>query len=134
MKIVICASMSAIIKIIEVQRELELLGHEVVAPANLDRHLAKTFSSGESTAEKIKDDLIKGYFKEIKGSDAVLAVNEDKGGVANYIGGNTFLEIGFAHVLGKKVFLLNGIPTVSYRDELVAMRPIVLNGNLRKIC
>lgn len=133
MKIVICASMSAIEKIIEVQNELVSLGHAVVAPENLDRHLAKTFSSKESTDEKIKDDLIKKYFEKIKENDAVLVLNLDKNGVKNYIGGNTFLEMGFAYVLGKKIYLFNEIPEISYRDEIIAMQPIILNGDFKKI-
>jgi nucleoside 2-deoxyribosyltransferase len=125
--------MSAINKIIEVQNKLELLGHTVVVPKNLERHSAKTFSSSESTDEKIKDDLIKGYFNEIGDSDAVLVLNLDKNEIKNYIGGNTFLEMGFAHVLNKKIYLLNEIPEVSYKDEIIAMQPIVLGGDLKKI-
>jgi predicted RNA-binding protein with PUA domain len=41
--------------------------------------------------------------------------------------------MGFAHALGKKIFLLQGIPDLSYRDEIMAMKPIILNGNLNKI-
>lgn len=133
MKIVICASMSAIKKIIEIQEELKKLEHEVVVPENLERHLAKTFSASESTIEKVKDDLIRKYFEKIKNSDAVLIINEDKKGIANYIGGNTFLEMGFAHVLDKKIFLLNPIPEVAYRDEIIAMQPIVVNCDLNII-
>ncbi len=62
-----------------------------------------------------------------------LAVNIDKKGIKNYIGGNTFLEMGFAHVLDKKIFLLNEIPDISYKDEIKAMQPIILNGDLSKI-
>ena len=54
-------------------------------------------------------------------------------GIPNYIGGNTFLEMGFAHVLNKKVFLLNNIPAMPYDDEIKDMQPIVLNGDLLKI-
>ncbi|EKD58282.1 MAG: Maf-like protein [uncultured bacterium] len=133
MKIVICASMSAIKSIIAIKGDLERVGHEVVAPENLEKHLAKTFSSSESTEEKIKDDLIRRYFKKIKNSDAVLIINEDKKGITNYIGGNTFLEMGFAYALDRKIFLLNPIPGVSYKDEIKAMQPIVLDGDLNKI-
>lgn len=133
MKIVICASMSAIKKIIEVQEELKILGHFVVVPKNLEKHLAKTFSSAESTEEKIKDNLIVGYFEKIKDSDAVLVLNLDKNGIENYIGGNTFLEMGFAYVLNKKIFLINNIPEVSYRDEIISMQPVILSGDLKKI-
>ncbi|MBT4597707.1 hypothetical protein HOC76_01665, partial [bacterium] len=50
--------------------------------------------------------------------------------IDSYIGGNTFLEMGFAHVLGKKIFLLNGIPDISYKAEIIAMQPKCLKGDL----
>lgn len=133
MKIVICASMSAAEKIIQIKEELEKLGNEVIVPANMERHLAKTFNAHESMEEKIKDDLIRKYFQEIRHADAVLALNYDKNGIKNYIGGNTFLELAFGHVLGKKLFLINSIPEISYKDEIIAMQPIVLGENLAKI-
>ena len=44
------------------------------------------------------------------------------------------MEIGFAHVNNKKIFLLNPIPEeVSYTDEIEAMADIILNDNLTKI-
>ena len=44
------------------------------------------------------------------------------------------MEIGFAHVNDKKVFLLNPIPEdVSYADEIKAMADVILNGDLSKI-
>lgn len=76
---------------------------------------------------------IRAYWKIIRESDAVLVANFDKKGIKNYIGGNTFLEMGFAHVLGKKIFLLNGIPKMIYTDEIKAMQPAVINGNFSKI-
>ncbi len=39
----------------------------------------------------------------------------------------------FAHVLGKKIFLLNSIPKMSYSDEIEAMKPIIINNNLEII-
>jgi len=41
--------------------------------------------------------------------------------------------MGFAHVLSKPIYLYNDIPNTSYTDELVAMQPVVLNGDLLKI-
>lgn len=55
---------------------------------------------------EIQNDLIRGYFKKIKLYDAVLAINEDKNSIQGYIGGNTFLELGFRYVLHKKLFIL----------------------------
>ncbi len=77
--------------------------------------------------------MIHDYFEETKNSDAVLIVNIDKKGIKNYIGGNAFLEMGFAHCLNKKIFLLNAISDMIYTDEILAMQPSVLNGELGRI-
>lgn len=82
---------------------------------------------------KKKFDLIRWYYNSIFNSDAVLIVNLEKNRIKNYIGGNTLLEMGFAHVLNKRIFLLNDIPDISYRDEILAIQPIVINGDLNKI-
>ncbi|MGB2762310.1 MAG: hypothetical protein WBC21_02075 [Minisyncoccales bacterium] len=82
---------------------------------------------------KLKKSLIDEHIERIKNSDAVLVLNFDKNGIKNYIGGNTFLEMGFAYILGKKIFLLNPIPDINYREEIEAMRPVVLYGDLSKI-
>ncbi|MEK7094820.1 MAG: hypothetical protein AAB886_01805, partial [Patescibacteria group bacterium] len=66
--------------------------------------------------------------------DAVLALNLDRKGIPNYIGGNTFLELGFAHVLDKKIYLFNPVPDIHFYDtEIIAMRPVILNGDLARI-
>lgn len=136
MKIAICASMSAVSKMMEVKDKLESQNHKVVLPHNAELYFngsLVTESSKESTANKIKDNLLKRYFGIIKDSDAVLVVNTDKNGVKNYIGSNTFLEMGFAYILNKKIYLLNEIPDLAAKDEIEAMQPIILNGDLDKI-
>lgn len=110
--------------------------HEVVFPRNAyeyaaDRIAAETHR--ESTFNKIDQDLIRGHFKEIRHADAILVVNEDKNGIPNYIGGSTFLEMGFAHVLRKKIFLLNPIPEMIYSDEMRAMEPTVIDGDIANL-
>jgi len=45
------------------------------------------------------------YYEIIKECDAILVLNLEKNKIKNYIGGNTFLEMGFAHVLNKKIYL-----------------------------
>ena len=76
---------------------------------------------------------IDNYFEEIKKTDAILVINKDKNNIKNYIGGNSLIEIAFAHVLNKKVFLLNPVPQMDYSDEIEAMKPVILNGDLSKI-
>jgi hypothetical protein len=63
----------------------------------------------------------------------VLVLNMEKKGIKNYIGGNVFLEMGFAHVLNKKIYLYNDIPESLFKDEIIAMQPTVLNGDILKI-
>ena len=123
-------------EMIETKNKLEKLGYIVILPAFIERYanLEKTDEMHrESVKNKVNHDLIRGYFKEIKNGDAILVVNETVNGIENYIGGNSFLEIGFAHVLNKKIFLLNPIPDMGYADEIIAMQPIILNGDLSKL-
>ncbi|MEA1993086.1 MAG: hypothetical protein U9N35_01635 [Euryarchaeota archaeon] len=139
MKIAICASLEFTHKISEIAEKLEEQDHEVIIPKT-----AELILEGELRLEKIKEekdtgtivkrakrlDVIRHYFKKIRETDAVLVLNYDKQGTKNYIGGNVFLEMGFAHVLNKKIFLLNGIPKVPYKDEIEVMDPIILHGEL----
>lgn len=50
------------------------------------------------------------------------------------LGGNTFLEMGYAFGTGKKIFILNSLPNQSvYKEEILGMRPIVLKGDIERI-
>ena len=136
MKITICGSMRLSKEMLEMKHKLTKLGHEVILPRHTEEYAQLDTSDhmhNESVKNKINHDLIREYFKEIKEGDAILVINETLKGIENYIGGNSFLEIGFAHVLDKKIFLLNPIPEVGYKDEILAMQPVVLNGDLSKI-
>lgn len=144
MKIVICSSIDLTPKLKVVADELKKLGHEVELPFMSQKILAGEVSLDEFLSVKDKEgdgsfraksgqDLIMRYFKLIEAADAILVVNGDKKGIKNYIGGNTFLEMGFAHVLGKKIFLLNPLPDMPYRDELEAVRPVIINNDLNQI-
>jgi hypothetical protein len=142
MKITVCGSLDFTHEIGKIKNDLELHGHEVIIP-----FISQAILNGEFTLEDIKNrketgtivermikhDVIKAHYEKIKSSDAILVPNFSKKGIDNYIGGNTFLEMGFAHVLGKKVFLLNSIPKMHYTDEIRAMQPIVLSGELNKL-
>ena len=137
MKIVICGSMKFSKEMLEIKEKLNFLGFDnVVVPHNADKYASNQLAeenSYESIKNKIEEDLIRSHYEEIKSADAVLIVNYDKNGIANYIGGNSFLEAAFAHVLKKKLYLLFEIPNMSYSDELKAMQPIILNNDLSKI-
>jgi len=136
MKIVICGSMKLCRKMLEVRDALLKFNHEVILPMHTEEYVEMNTSDhihNESVKNKINNDLIRDYYKKIGDNDAVLVVNEDLNGIKGYIGGNSFLEMGFAHVLNKSIFLLNDIPEISFKDELIAMQPIILNGDFSKI-
>jgi len=124
MKIVICGSMRLSKKMLKIKEELTKLGHFVIVPRHTEEYATLNTSDhmhNESVKNKINHDLIRQYFNEIEKNDAVLVVNDSLKNIPNYIGGNSFLEMGFAHVLNKKVYLLNPIPEMSYSDEIIAM-------------
>ncbi|HUT22672.1 MAG TPA: hypothetical protein VMX18_04775 [Candidatus Bipolaricaulota bacterium] len=128
-------SMSASKQMLDIAEQLNQMGHQTTLPRGAEKYAGGKpgETSHESIQNKIDHDLIRHYYNEIKKGDAILVVNADKNNIKNYIGGNSFLEMGFAHVLNKKIFLLNDIPETSYADEIKAMRPIVLGGDLSKI-
>ncbi len=74
--------------------------------------------------------MIRKYYEVIKKNDVILVVNIEKNGIKGYIGGNTFLEMGFAFILNKKIYCLYQLPDLPYSSEIVEMQPIILNGNL----
>jgi nucleoside 2-deoxyribosyltransferase len=136
MKIVICGSMSAHREMLEVKKSLEEDGHSIQLPSfnNIDAEIDENGNSKETAHIKIKDDLIRGYYKKIKECDAILVVNPEKRAIPGYIGANTFLEIGFAHVLEKRLYVLNDYSReLPYVDEIDAMQPVVMNNDLSKI-
>lgn len=144
MKIAICSSVAFTEKIKEVADELKKLGHETEIPysaqkildgeISLENFLKVKDKEGDLTfRNKASEDLIKRYYRLIQNSDAILVINLDKNGVKNYIGGSVLMEMGFAHVLGKKIFLLNPAPEMSYRDEILAVNPVVINNDLKEI-
>jgi len=136
MKIGIIGSMQYTEKMIEVRDKLIELGHNAFVT---DLHKALVGKTDEEK-EKIKlyqknnMDAIRVFWKAMQGSDAVLVLNYDKNGIKNYIGGNTLMEIGFAHVLDQKIFLINPIPEIPYyKSEIEAMKPIIINEDLSLI-
>lgn len=142
MKIVICGSMVFAKNMLDIKTQLEVKGIKTVIPFGTKKYLSgklKKMSSKQGTIEgakrKIKYNLIKRYCNEIKKSDAILVINKEKNGIKNYIGGNSFLEMGYAYILNKKIYVLNKLPKdlLIIYQELVAMKPIILNGDLNAI-
>jgi len=142
MKIAICGSLDFTYEIEKIASRLKDRRFGVSIPLSSERILRGEYSLEEIKNKKetgifsdfaIKYDSIRAYWDVINDSDAILVANYDKKGIANYIGGNSFLEMGFAHVLKKKIYLLNDIPEMIYSDEIKAMQPIILNGDLSRV-
>lgn len=135
MKIAICGSMAFSEKMLEMQKELGKK-HEVLVSKFAKEYAGKSEQEKQRRTihDKNNNDAIREFCEKIKESDAILVLNYDKKGVKNYIGGNTLIEIGYAHILHKKIFLLNPIPEIDfYKSEIEAVKPIVLNGDISKI-
>jgi hypothetical protein len=132
MKIAICGSMAFAKQMLDMKEKLENLGYEVRIP-----HGAKDYSNGNIAVEdkwkKIENDVIRNWYEVIKSSDAVLVLNYTKNNIENYVGGNSLIEMAFAHILLKKIFLLNPIPKINYSDEIESFNPVILNGLIENI-
>ena len=136
MKIGVVGSMQYTEKMMEICEELKKLGYE----AYMSKFAATFVGKSDEEKERIKleqkyqEDAIREDCKWVKDMDALLVANYNKHDVPNYIGGNAFIEMAYAHILGKTLYLLNSIPEMPYYGtEIVAMKPVVLHGDLRKI-
>ncbi|MBP9814480.1 hypothetical protein KBC80_04810 [Candidatus Woesebacteria bacterium] len=137
MTIAVCGSLVFHKEMREVQKQLEVLGHSVFVPKSLDliekQGFVKPVTVEERLAAEAKYDFIREHFKKIEKADAVLVVNPRHHDIDGYIGGNTFLEIGIAFYLGKKIYFQYATPKMGYELELASMHPMVLDRDLSKI-
>jgi nucleoside 2-deoxyribosyltransferase len=134
MIITICGSIKFFDEMVDVQSKLEKMGHEVLMPNKAEGvdYWAKDNTSRVEAKKKFR--FIDQHLDKIEKSDAILVVNITKKDITNYIGANTFLEMGFAYYRKKKIFVLNRLPDQVYIvDELQTFEPIVINGNLNKV-
>lgn len=129
------------------------LGHEVKVPNNA-LEMPQKYSDGEkvyfgqyieknggidafpATDEiwKLKEGAINDHFKKIDWADVILVINNEKNGVPGYVGGNTLIEIGVSFYLKKQIYILNSVSSeLLYKQEIMGMNPIFINGDLSKI-
>lgn len=122
-------------------KRLKKTGHTVYLPFYTDKILKgetsfKDYMNTKNTAgdselrKMVGKNLIKRHYGLIKDSDSILVLNYEKSGVKNYIGGSTLMEMGFAYILDKRIYLFNGIPDMSYTDEIKDMNPTIINSDL----
>ena len=146
MNITICGSIAFYDEMLYIKKNLEHLGHQVKLPLSevkdengnmipVKEYYAKrkAETNDMSWIWDRKEEAMRLHFQKIEWSDAVLILNHDKNNIPNYVGANTLLEMGLAFHLNKKLFLLNDIPEISYKEEILGMKPIVISQDLTKI-
>lgn len=130
-RLMICGSMSFYGKMQLCQEFLMKHGIDVIIPKD-EGDLPSDID--ESSFLQFKKRVSTSYLKKIRDSstEAILVFNEEKKGLENYIGANTFVEIAMAFAWNRKIYLLNDYYE-PYRDELLAWECKCLNGNLNTL-
>lgn len=93
-------------QMLEMKEKLAKNGHQAFLTDLHKGFHGKTDTEKEhlKLKQKYNNDAIREFWRAMQGADGILVLNYDKNGIKNYIGGNTFLEMGFAHVLNQKYF------------------------------
>ncbi|MEK7652120.1 MAG: hypothetical protein AAB351_02895 [Patescibacteria group bacterium] len=149
MTITLCGSIAFIDQMYELKEKLEILGFDVLIPPdkvpNKERELinVKDYYASKKKAmaannhawvtEGNLDNRIRDHFDKVTKGDAILVANYDKNGIKWYVGPNSLVEMGVAFYLNKKIYLLNPVPDVAYKEEILGMRPIVIENDLSRI-
>lgn len=134
MRIGIVGSLEFIDKFKQFSKELEERGHTPFTSKYLDQFIGRSAKEVEELKEDFEEDYLQEFWETIQGGDALLVLNYDKRGIEGYIGGSTLIEMSFAHILDMKIFLINPVPEIQYYyDEILSMKPVVLNGDISKI-
>ncbi len=134
-KVFIAGSMSFAKKIIETKKILEEL--EIEADYAPDTHAcAKNPTLNEDLEHCERTDIMRACMDVQKKCGAILLLNYPKDNFHGYIGSHSLMELGLAYYLNQKIFLLNDPPPkekARYHIEVIHMKPIILNGDVRKI-
>jgi hypothetical protein len=150
MKITLCGSIAFHDEMSELKTKLVALGHEVDLPPDevpnengvmipvkqyyeIRKLAEKEKGSDDSWIWNQKEAAMRNHFAKVTWADVILVTNYTKKDIENYIGANTLLEMGLAFHLNKKIYLLNSIPEISYKEEVLGMKPIVIDNDLKKI-
>lgn len=136
MKIFIICSKQFYDQIPPIESKLKAAGHVVTLPNCYDDPTTENRyrKLGKNEHATWKRTMLEHSSAVIDGVDAVLVLNYEKNGMANYVGGATFLEMYDAFRLGKKIYMINDIPTGILSDEISGFEPVVLNGDLMALC
>lgn len=136
MRIGVVGSMHYTEAMIVMRDALIRIGHDAFVTSLANPFVGKSNKEKEKIKldQKMNCDAIREFWRLMQDGDAILVLNLDRHRIKGYIGGNTLMEIGFAHVLNQKIFLYCPIPDMPFcKSEIEAVCPIVINGDLLKI-
>lgn len=131
--VLVCGSMSHQDGWLKVTDELRELGITAEHPQLEEGGFDWGAADLDSLAEE-KNRLNREHLEKMIAARAVLVYNDDKNGAPNYIGPNTFLEMGMAFALKKPLYVYKPLPEhqANYH-EILGLKPIVINRDLSKI-
>lgn len=135
MKIFIICSKAFYGKIPSIKAGLEAMGYKTVLPNSYENPNAEqeAHALGGQAHSDFKHGMFERSRRVTQEVDAVLALNFEKNGQPNYIGGATFLELYDAYMMDKKVYLWNDVPKGILYDEIHGFAPVVLHGSLKNL-
>ncbi len=124
MKITLCGTISFLDNMKKVKQELEGKGFQVKMPEFNEEDIVKERYMQTEPKGKNNNNA------NIEWADSILVLNYDKNGITNYISPNILVEMGIANYLNKKIFILNDIASLSYKEEIEVMNPTIINDDL----
>lgn len=141
MKITLCGSIAFYDQMLEAQKQLEALGHEVrlpppmvpgpnedLIPVEEYYRLRKESDEGpDSWIWDKKQVAMRNHFDKVAWADAIVVTNYEKKGIPGYIGANTLMEMGLACHLQKPIYLMFEIPELDYKEEILGMKPAIIS-------
>ncbi len=132
MKILLICSKAFYPRIAPIKKSLEEMKHQVELPNSYHTpgDESKSWELGQEEHSKYVARMLRMSEERIAEVDAVLALNFDKNGQENYIGGATFLELYEAFRQKKRIYLLHDIPRGMLYDEISGFSPTVLREDL----
>jgi hypothetical protein len=139
MKIMILGSMTFAKDMLRAKEELEKLGHVAEVPFDVEQHTgdgALIDDLERNFQYCVEHDVMGKSFEQVAQSEAILVLNYPKNETEGYIGTSALMEMGLAHFLKKKIFVLHDIPDHKahrWAHEVKIMQPVVLNGDFSRI-
>ena len=145
MKITVCGSIAFIKEMEWLANQLIELGHkaefpptkipgekgELIPALEYYKHKKALPADDKAWIWKHHFQRIKDHFDKVEWAEAILVANFDKNNIVGYIGPNTLMEMGLAFHLGKKIYLLNPIPELAWKEEILGMKPVVIEEDLK---